>query len=148
MAVNPEKIEEETEEIKFNMSNLFYLRIHKIIMVADECSFNWNMEGWYISLKSLFRNISPIVSKKNDKICEGIDKDFNKIHNFIYDVKLLSPDKSYSDMIRQQNHSQAYNLLDKIHTQIIRMMHQKGLLLPKGKLRGLKKFEESLGIIA
>lgn len=63
----PLKQQDQEENVPFNMSMLFYLRLSKIMEFKDNSAINGNFQDWHRSLCAIYRNVRFVIAETKSK---------------------------------------------------------------------------------
>ncbi len=116
-------------EAPFNMSMLYYISLSKLMELNDKASIVGDLQGWYQSLRAIYRKI---IFKINKDEREVFDKLFLKVRiNF----NTPSDDPEERALVERVISDQ----LDKINQEIIIVMDKKKMIFPNITVDGIGK---------
>jgi len=106
------------ENVPFNMSMLYYIRLNKIMEEKDKCAITGDYIGWYRCLASIFRNVEFKIENP-DKIEKNLD---------------LAKNYVFSNLPRQGKYladRKADEYLTSVEKDLLKFMDKKGMIFPR-----------------
>lgn len=118
----------EKEAVPFNMSMLYYLGLNKILEKKDSLAAIGDTQGWFRSLKAVYRRTKFKFNKKERENLDGLFKKVAPYFEF---------STSHSDrlnfQLKKTNYSVAEPILEEIDTELWDLLHAYSMIFPNIK---------------